>query len=115
MQTRWRQLGQDLVLWVLLGVVAYFAVTRLFFLLFPVGAALVFSTVIRKSFRRIRPLNEIAKRILIILILLIFFALLSLIVILGVDLPLCACGAAFGYCATPLVQPDHGAFQPQPL
>jgi len=64
------------------AVVVYFAVHKFFFLLFPISLALIFSEAIRKSFRRLKPLSEGVKRILIVLVLLIFFALLSLIVIL---------------------------------
>ncbi|MBR3836537.1 MAG: sporulation integral membrane protein YtvI [Clostridia bacterium] len=75
----------DILLIVALTAVIYFAAEKLFFLLFPIALAFVFSEAIRKSFRRLHPLSPPVKRILIVLILLIFFALLSLLMILLVD------------------------------
>jgi len=62
--------------------VAYFFIQKLFFLLFPVGVAFLFSEMIRNSFRRLKPLSNAVKKALIVLILLIFFALLSLVAVM---------------------------------
>lgn len=63
-------------------VVGYFILRKFSFLLFPILLAWLFSEAIRKSFRRLNPLSPTAKRILIVLVLLIFFALLSLVAVL---------------------------------
>lgn len=67
------------------GAVLLFLLRRLFFLIFPLFPALIFSAAIRKSFRRLSPMKGGAKRILIVLVLLIFFALLSLGILLCAD------------------------------
>lgn len=85
MEKTWRIKILDVLLIVALTAVIYFAIEKLFFLLFPIALALVFSEAICKSFRRLHPLSPLVKRILIVLILLIFFALLSLLMILLVD------------------------------
>ena len=64
------------------GVIAFFLIRKTFFLLFPIFIAYLFSEGIRNSFSRIHPLAEPVKRILTVLLLLIFFALLSLITVL---------------------------------
>ena len=53
------------------GAVLLFLLRRLFFLIFPLFPALIFSAAIRKSFRRLSPMKGSAKRILIVLVLLI--------------------------------------------
>ncbi|MBR7164695.1 MAG: sporulation integral membrane protein YtvI [Clostridia bacterium] len=87
----------DALLLIALTAVIYFAVEKLFFLLFPIALALIFSEANRKSFRRLHPLSPLVKRILIVLILLIFFALLSLLMILLVDQLIHGASAAASY------------------
>jgi len=64
------------------GAVAYFLIQKTFFLLLPISLAYLFSEVIRNSFSRLRPLAPTVKRILTVLLLLIFFGLLSLFAVL---------------------------------
>ncbi len=80
-----RQKVLDILLLTVLAIGIWVGVKKLFFLLFPILMALLFSEAIRKSFRRLHPISETVKRILIVLILLIFFSFLSLLVILLVD------------------------------
>ncbi len=82
MSERTRKFLLDLLIGIAVGAVAIVLIRKTFFLLFPIALAFLFSELIRKSFRRLRPLNPIAKRILIVLILLIFFALLFLIALI---------------------------------
>lgn len=82
MEQTWRKKALDLILIAVLAMGSYLLLRRLFFLLVPIFLALIFSEMIRKSLTRLRPLSEGVKRILIVLVLLIFFALLSLLVIL---------------------------------
>lgn len=64
------------------GAIICFLIKKTFFLLFPIFIAYLFSEVIRNSLARIHPLAEPVKRILTVLLLLIFFALLSLVAVL---------------------------------
>lgn len=64
------------------GAVLCFLIRKTFFLLFPIFTAYLFSEVIRNSLSKIHPLAEPVKRILTVLLLLIFFALLSLFAVL---------------------------------
>lgn len=75
----------DLLIFFAVAVAIYYFLDLFFFLLFPIGLGLVFSQIIQKSFQRLRPLTKGVKRILIVLILLIFFALISLCAVLLVD------------------------------
>ncbi len=74
--------ARELLVFALLGILLYFVIQKLFFILFPAALAFVFSQGIRSSFRRLKPLSEGVKRILVVLVLLIFFSFLSLLVIL---------------------------------
>lgn len=85
MKAETRKRCLDILILFALAVALYYFVDLFFFLLFPIGLGLVFSQVIRKSFARLRPLTKGVKRILIILVLLIFFALISLCGVLLVD------------------------------
>ncbi len=85
MNVTWQKKAMDFLLISAVAVVLYFAIEKLFFLLFPVILALIFSQMIRNSFRRLRPLTEAVKKILIVLTLLIFFSLFSLLVILLIE------------------------------
>ncbi len=72
----------DLFILVLTGILLYFVIKYAFFLIFPIFLAFLFSEGIRKSLARLTPLSPIAKRILTVLVLLIFFSLLSLVTVL---------------------------------
>lgn len=85
MKTETRRRCLDFLILALTGAALYFFAEQFFFLIFPIGSALIFSQVIRKSFRRLSPLSKGVKQILIILVLLIFFALISLGAVLLVD------------------------------
>lgn len=85
MKETYRNFARDLILAALVAALLYFAIKNLFFLIFPLFLALLFSQVIRNGFKRLRPLSEGVKKILIILSLLIFFALISLFGILLTD------------------------------
>lgn len=80
-----REKALDILLFSILSIGIWIVIRKLFFLIFPILLALVFSEAIRKSFQRLHPMSEVVKRILIVLILLIFFSFLSLLVILMVD------------------------------
>ncbi len=67
------------------GAVLYFLLKKTFFLLFPVFLAFLCSEGIRNSFARLHPLAAPVKRILTVLLLLIFFALFSLVAVLLVE------------------------------
>lgn len=64
------------------GAIAFFLIDKTFFLIFPISLAYLFSEGIRNSLARLRPLADPVKRILTVLLLLIFFALLSLFAVL---------------------------------
>lgn len=64
------------------GAAAFLLIKKTFFLLAPIFLAYLFSEVIRNSLSKIHPLGEPVKRILTVLLLLIFFAFLSLLVVL---------------------------------
>ncbi len=85
MNVRWRNRLFDFLLIAAAVAVLYRGIRHVFFFIFPIALALIFSELIRKSFLRLSPLSSGVKKILIILILLIFFALLSLMVILLTD------------------------------
>ena len=80
-----RKSALDFLIWLCFGILLYFAVRKLFFILFPICLALVFSQGIRASFKRLKPLSGGVKKILVVLVLMIFFAFLSLVVILLTD------------------------------
>ncbi len=67
------------------GAVIYFLLRKTFFLFFPIFLAYLFSEGIRNSLSRLHPLAAPVKRILTVLLLLIFFALLSLATVLMVE------------------------------
>ncbi len=75
----------DVFIWFFLGILLYFAIQKLFFILFPICLSFALAQGIRSSFRRLKPLSEGVKKILVVLILMIFFAFLSLLVILLTD------------------------------
>jgi len=77
-----RQKILDLLIVSALAMILYWILQNLFFLIFPIVSAFLFSEMIRKSFRRLHPLSNGVKKTLIILVLLIFFSFLSLLVIL---------------------------------
>lgn len=79
---KWQNKAKDIILIALLVLILYFGIRQFFFLLFPLALSLIFSQVIRKNFTRLRPLSPGVKKILIVLVLLIFFSLCSLVVIL---------------------------------
>ena len=67
------------------GAVFYFLLKKTFFLLFPIFLAFLFSEGIRNSFAKLHPLAAPVKRILTVLLLLIFFGLFSLVAVLLVE------------------------------
>jgi len=75
----------DILIFFAVAVVIYYFLDLFFFILFPIGLGLLFSQIIQKSFQRLRPLTKSVKRILIVLVLLIFFALISLCAVLLAD------------------------------
>lgn len=72
----------QILLWAGVGVLGIFLIKKTFFLLFPIFFAFLFAEAIHGSLKRLRPVGAGAKRILTVLFLLIFFALLSLIAVL---------------------------------
>jgi len=64
------------------GTIVYVLLKQTFFLLFPIFLAFLFSEGIRNSLARLHPLAASVKRILTVLLLLIFFALMSLVAVL---------------------------------
>ncbi len=85
MKEETRKLCIDTLLLFAVAVVAYYFFDLFFFILFPVGLGLLFSQIIQKSFSRLHPLSNGVKKVLIVLILLIFFALISLCAVLIAD------------------------------
>ncbi len=85
MKAETRKLCLDLLIFFAAAAVIYYFIDLFSFLLFPIGSGLLFSQIIQKNFKRLRPLTNSVKRILIILVLLIFFALISLCAVLLVD------------------------------
>ncbi len=67
------------------GAIVYFLLKETFFLLFPIFLAFLCSEGIRSSFAKLHPLAAPVKRILTVLLLLIFFALFSLVAVLMVE------------------------------
>lgn len=67
------------------GAILYFFIKETFFLIFPIFLAFLCSEGIRGSFAKLHPLAAPVKRILTVLLLLIFFALFSLITVLMVE------------------------------
>lgn len=80
-----RKSALDFLVWIFLGILLYFAIQKLFFIVFPICLSFALSQGIRSSFQRLRPLSSAVKKILVVLILMIFFAFLSLMVILLTD------------------------------
>lgn len=67
------------------GGIVFFIVKETFFLIFPIFLAYLCSEGIRGSFAKLHPLAAPVKRILTVLLLLIFFALFSLVAVLMVE------------------------------
>lgn len=84
MVEKYKRVLHLLLLFALAGIV-YFFVKETFFLIFPIFLAYLCSEGIRSSFIRLHPLAAPVKRILTVLLLLIFFALFSLIAVLLVE------------------------------
>ncbi len=76
---------KDILLLSGLGILLYWAIHKFFFLLFPLFAAFLLSQGIRSSLEKIRPLSPTVKKILTVLFLLIFFALISLATVLLIE------------------------------
>ena len=60
-------------------------IKKLFFIVFPVGMGYLFSEAVRSSFRKLKPVSLPVRRVLIILILMILFALLLLAGVLATE------------------------------
>lgn len=82
LQEKFRKSVVDFLLLLLFVFAIYLLIKKIFFLLFPFCLAYLLSEGIRKNLDRLKPLSPLAKRILTVLVLLIFFSLLSLFAVL---------------------------------
>lgn len=85
MSDKARKKAADIIIISALSLIIIFLLKKTFFIIFPVILGFIFSECIKTSFKKLLPVSCKVKKILVILMLLIFFSFLSLIIILLFD------------------------------